>query len=87
MSLSTLNISLPDSMRTFIEEQVARGGFGTTSEYIRALVREAQRREAEDRLETKLLEALAEPAREMTPARWEALRDQAKQVAKRRRRA
>lgn len=87
MSLSTLNISLPDSMRTFIEEQVSRGGFGTASEYIRALVREAQRRDAEDRLETKLLEALAEPAQEMTPARWEALRDQAKQVAKRRRRA
>jgi antitoxin ParD1/3/4 len=87
MSMATMNISLPDSMRAFIEEQVARGGFGTTSEYIRALVREAQRRDAEEKLEAKLLEALTKPPEEMTDERWQALRERAQQVAERKRRA
>jgi hypothetical protein len=42
--MTTLNISLPDSMRNFIEEKVAEGGYSTASEYIRQLVREDQKR-------------------------------------------
>jgi antitoxin ParD1/3/4 len=30
--MTTLNISLPDSMRAFIEEQIAQGGYSTASE-------------------------------------------------------
>ena len=37
--MTTLNISLPESMRDFISEQVARGGYSTASEYIRHLLR------------------------------------------------
>ena len=44
MARATMNISLPQHMRDFIESEVARGGYGSTSEYIRALVREAQER-------------------------------------------
>ena len=36
--MTTLNISLPDAMRTFIEETVSKGGYSTASEYIRWLV-------------------------------------------------
>jgi antitoxin ParD1/3/4 len=87
MSMATMNISLPDSMRDFIENQVRRGGVGTASEYIRALVREAQKRDAEEQIEAKLLEALADPSREVTEERWQALRARARQqVAKRKRR-
>jgi antitoxin ParD1/3/4 len=56
--MSTLNISLPESMKAFVEEQVKAGLYGSASDYIRALVREDQQRKAQERLEAKLLEAL-----------------------------
>lgn len=37
--MPTMNISLPDEMRSFVESQVAVGGYGSTSEYVRALIR------------------------------------------------
>ena len=56
--MSTLNISLPESMRAYIEEKVAEGGYSTASEYIRELVRADQKRAAQDKLEALLLEGL-----------------------------
>ena len=56
--MRSLNISLPESMRSFIEDQTRRGGYGTASEYLRTLIRDAQKRQAEDRLENMLLEGL-----------------------------
>ncbi len=43
MATSTLNISLPDSMRAFVEEKIKNEGYGTISEYVRELIREQQR--------------------------------------------
>lgn len=56
--MTTLNISLPESMRTFIEEQVHKGGYSTASEYIRHLIRQEQERADRRRLEELLLEGL-----------------------------
>ena len=56
--MASLNISLPDPMRAFVEAEVAKGGFGTASEYIRHLIREAQKDAAQNRLEQLLLEGL-----------------------------
>ncbi len=39
-----MNISLPDSLKTFIDEQVSRGAYGTSSEYVRELIRREQDR-------------------------------------------
>ena len=36
--MSTINISLPDSLKNFVGEQVARRGYGTSSEYVRELI-------------------------------------------------
>lgn len=36
---TTMNISLPDELRAFVDEQVAEHGFGSTSEYMRDLIR------------------------------------------------
>jgi antitoxin ParD1/3/4 len=57
-TMTTLNISLPDSMRAFIEQKVAQGSYSTASEYIRQLVREDQHRAAKERLELLLMEGL-----------------------------
>lgn len=42
--MSTMNISLPDSLKTFVDEQVSRRGYGTSSEYVRELIRKDQDR-------------------------------------------
>ncbi len=55
---ATMNISLPDVMKAFVEEQVNSGGFGSASEYVRELVRRDQKERAEIRLETLLLEGI-----------------------------
>ena len=56
--MTTMNISLPDPMRAWVEEQVKSGSFGNVSEYIRSLIREDQKQRAEQALEAKLLEGL-----------------------------
>jgi antitoxin ParD1/3/4 len=42
--MGTINISLSDSLDSFVDEQVSRRGFGTRSEYVRELIRKDQDR-------------------------------------------
>jgi antitoxin ParD1/3/4 len=72
--MTTLNISLPKAMREFIDEQIAEGGYGTASEYIRELVRVAQKQKAREAIEPLLLEGLQSESREMTRDDWKELR-------------
>ena len=70
-----MNISLPDALRAFVETEVAEGGYGTTSEYFRDLLRAAKKRKAEEHLETLLLAGLnSGEAAEMTPQDWSDIR-------------
>jgi antitoxin ParD1/3/4 len=57
--MTTVTISLPDSLKAFIDSQLAAKGYGNVSEYFRTLLRDAQAKEAEARLEALLLEGLA----------------------------
>ena len=54
-----VTISLPDSLKAFVETQTANKDYGNVSEYFRSLLREAQEKEQEARLEILLLEGLA----------------------------
>jgi antitoxin ParD1/3/4 len=72
--MTTMNISLPDEMKAFIEAQVAKEGYASVSEYLRAVIRDVQKRQAKQELEAKLLEGLQSPASELTEADWSALR-------------
>jgi antitoxin ParD1/3/4 len=82
--MTTLNISLPDSLKDFAEEQAALGGYPSPSDYIRSLLSEAQDRRDRAQLEGKLLAALdAEPV-EMRPADWDQLRERVRQTAAKR---
>ncbi len=56
--MKSMNVSLPDAMRDYIEQQVKTGGYGSVSEYIRDLIRQDQKRKAKEDLETLLLEGL-----------------------------
>jgi antitoxin ParD1/3/4 len=73
-SITTINISLPEAMRTFVEAQVAKGTYSSVSEYFRELLRKEQRENARNDLEAKLLHALQSPSKEMTAADWKRLR-------------
>lgn len=42
--MSTMNISLPDSLKQFVDQQVSTAGYGTSSEYVRELIRHDQER-------------------------------------------
>ncbi len=57
--MTTVTISLPESLKEFVDVQVATKGYGNVSEYFRSLLREAQQKEADARLEVLLLEGLA----------------------------
>ena len=43
-AMSTMNISLPDTLKAFVDEQVHQRGYGTSSEYVRELIRKDQDR-------------------------------------------
>ena len=38
--MGTMNISLPDTLKSFVDEQVRSRGYGTSSEYVRELIRQ-----------------------------------------------
>ncbi|MDQ0586250.1 type II toxin-antitoxin system ParD family antitoxin [Variovorax paradoxus] len=42
--MSTMNVSLPEAMKSFVDEQVSERGYGTSSEYVRELIRKDQQR-------------------------------------------
>jgi antitoxin ParD1/3/4 len=57
MPMTSLNISLPDPLKAYIEDRVASGDFGTPSEFVRNLIRQ-DKEQRRSRLETELLDAL-----------------------------
>jgi antitoxin ParD1/3/4 len=40
--MSTMNISLPETLKAFVDDQIAERGYGTSSEYVRELIRKDQ---------------------------------------------
>jgi antitoxin ParD1/3/4 len=75
--MTTMNISLPDEMKAFIEAQISQDGYASASEYFRTLVREAQKQKARQELQAKLLDGLQGPVSEMTREDWDSIRKEA----------
>ena len=70
------------SMRAFIDEQIAQGGYSTASEYIRALIRQAQKQAAQEKLDSLLLEGLESgESIEVTDEWWQAKQERLIKVA------
>ena len=55
MATSTLNISLPETQRNFVEQKIKNEGYGTISEYVRELIREDQRKDQLKELQRDML--------------------------------
>lgn len=75
--MQSINISLPDPLKQFVDGQISTGRYSSASEYVRELIRADEKREAEEQLEAKLLEGLSSPETALTPADWIAIRRQA----------
>jgi antitoxin ParD1/3/4 len=85
---ATMNVSLPAPLKSWVEEQVSRRGFGTASEFIRQVLREEQLREAKLRIDAALIEGIESgPATPMTAKDWAALRREGRKLVAKRRRA
>jgi len=75
-----MNISLPDTLKSFVDEQVNQGRYGTSSEYVRELIRKDR-----DRLQLRgllLAGAASAPAAPADPSYFEGLRDRVRKAAK-----
>ena len=80
--MQTMNISLSDQLKEFVDKQVGSGRYSSVSEYVRDLIRDDERRRAQEKLETMLMEGMqsGEPT-EMTREDWAGIRREAlKQV-------
>ncbi|MBZ5573785.1 MAG: type II toxin-antitoxin system ParD family antitoxin [Acidobacteriia bacterium] len=66
--MTSLNISLPEALKAYVEGQVASGDWGTPSEYVRELIRQDKERRLGN-LEQELVAAAKGPRIELSVAR------------------
>ncbi|WP_440983419.1 type II toxin-antitoxin system ParD family antitoxin [Shinella sumterensis] len=79
--MATITISLPDTLKSFVDSQMETKGYGNVSEYFRSLLRDAQEKEKEARLESLLLEGLASGKGEVADAAfWSDLKAEAAEL-------
>jgi Arc/MetJ-type ribon-helix-helix transcriptional regulator len=77
--METMTISVSKEMKAFVEARTTAEGYASADDYLRALIVEAQRRQARRDLEEKLLEGLQGPAVEMTPEDWDSIEQEARE--------
>ena len=71
--MSTMNISLPEALKSFVDRQVRSRGYSSSSEYVRELIRKDQDRQ---RVRGLLLEgAASRPAGTADSGYFDGLRD------------
>jgi antitoxin ParD1/3/4 len=74
--MQTMNITLPEALQRFVEEQVVAGDYSNASQYIRDLLRADQKRHAKMQLEQVLLSAIGSgDATDLTPEMVEEVRE------------
>ena len=77
--MQSMNISLPEPLKQFVELQIASGRYSSVSEYVRELIREDEKRRAESRVEALLLRGIESPASEWTQADVDHIKDAVRQ--------
>ena len=89
MANTSMNVSLPETLKDYVQERVAEGTFSNPSDYVRALIREDMKRREEEKLDALLMEGInSGPAEPMTAKDWADIRaDLEEHIAKRHGRA
>ena len=75
--MQSMNISLPEPLKQFVDGQISLGRYSSASEYVRELIRADEKRKAAEQLEAKLLEGLNSTESAFTAADWSAIRNEA----------
>ncbi len=83
--MDTMNIALPENLKSFVQHQFEMGGYSSVSEYVRELIRKDQKERAREALEAEILKGLdSREATPMTADNWQAIREEVqKRYAKR----
>lgn len=75
--MESMNISLPEPLTAFVDNQIPSRRYGSASEYVRELVRSDEKRKAEQQLEALMLAGLKGDDRPLTRADWQPIRQTA----------
>lgn len=68
MTTVTMNISLTDDLKAFVDNRIKARGYSSTSEYMRDLVRRDEERASEERFKALIEDGLSSP---LDPTAWE----------------
>lgn len=74
--MTTINISLLDQMKEFVDEEMGEGGYREASDYFNALLPEQLKRKAEQKLEGLLQVGLATESSAVDKKDWEYIRSE-----------
>ena len=75
MANTSMNVSLPEALKDYVQERVAEGTFSNPSDYVRALIRDDMKRREEEKLDALLMEGInSGPAEPMTREDWAEIR-------------
>ena len=83
-----MNISLPPTLKDWVDEQVSRRGFGTASEFVRQMLREEQQRQLRQRIDAALVEGIESGlSTPMTARDWDDVRREGRRRLAKRKKA
>ena len=81
--MPTMNISLPEELKSFVDERISASSYSTYSEYIRELIRQDQQRNAEKKLAGLIAEGLSsQPTAPIDQSYWAAKRAQGRKLTR-----
>ena len=76
---NTISVTLPDSLKSFVDAQVSEGGFDGASDYVAFLLAKTQLQQQRAEVDAKLREGVASGFSEMTADNWKRLKDRVAQ--------
>ena len=85
--VESMNISLPEPLKAFVDSQISTGRYSSASEYVRELIRADEKRKAAEQLESLVLAGLAGEETVLSRADWQQIRQEAMAKVRAKRRA
>ena len=82
--MSTVDVTLPDDLKQFVEGRVASHGYRDASEYLCALIEADRLRNVREELVASLVSAARGPSGEMTRQDWDEIRREGLEQIRRR---
>jgi antitoxin ParD1/3/4 len=78
--ITSLHVSLPEDLKEFVRQEVAEGGYSTSSDFVRTILREKRAQRLRSRIDAALLASLETPAVRVTAEYLAGLRREAEEL-------